>query len=601
MVCFQSLPRVNKNLIKKNILSLDGIKNSKLVVDELVKNPSFSLVCLFLKFLREDYFTYGELASFKNFFEEKKGEYTNFLLKSQEVKEQIWHEKKGAILEKYNEAIQLLFSDLIINRKLQHNHDQENFSNYLDQDILDLKIQDDHSIFYILHDTKENLTHYAVFIYYQFQKLNVILYNPKVGLKSFHSNEMNDFKTTFDKMLKKVDNTYISYKIKIAKETAKPQANPLLELEEFSDILLTTSNKFNRFIAEKNLSYFSANIREEVTLSQAIVNIDCKHLSQKYLFNIFTLRLSEFIQKLKNNLGIIHEKSFWTIFLINFYSSNQTLKETTIGSLDPLLGKEKIYDFLVTFFNKKCEIPSYQSKKIICLIIINTYKQIIYYKYRIPYFSNITTLELPAKAIEFGRKLITEVPLNSLETTRTWNNINVIYNERYISKRFNGTFQPVIGISSIGKAEFSQIVKKLPTLQQLESHFVAATQCNDLLFSKFCLGLLNEAVFERLSPFFNTNNLGLQYKYDLAQSYILIQKICPQIYDFSFIFYIHEILSNNERKSLAHPILFSLMFPLTTKDDSVQIQNFYAGFLDTMHVNEYSEQFKQLILSKTFS
>ena len=50
MVFFQSLPRINKNLLKKNILSLDAVKNSKEIMDDLVKNPSFSLVCLFLKF-----------------------------------------------------------------------------------------------------------------------------------------------------------------------------------------------------------------------------------------------------------------------------------------------------------------------------------------------------------------------------------------------------------------------------------------------------------------------------------------------------------------------------------------------------------------------
>ena len=117
-------------MIKKHILTLESIKNSKGIVDELVKNSSFALVCLFLKFVREDYFTYGELSSFKLFFEEKRLDYINFLIKCQETKLSIQHclSSQEDKLIKYNSIIGHLFADYIIEDSNEHELERNNLS-----------------------------------------------------------------------------------------------------------------------------------------------------------------------------------------------------------------------------------------------------------------------------------------------------------------------------------------------------------------------------------------------------------------------------------------------------------------------------------------
>ncbi len=602
MVFFQSLPRINKNLIKKNILSLDTFQNSKEIMDDLLKNPSFSLVCLFLKFIKEDYFTYGELSSFKNFFEEKKLEYVNFLIKCQELKNNVEEERSDleeTHSDKYNTIINTFFSTLNIQNSSQHDHEKKQFTHYLDKDIFDLTKHNSYSNFYIIQEDNSSLNFYALFIYYQYQKLNLIIYNPKIGLKKFDANEIELFKETFDKIIKKSTKKYLSYKIKIDKEKVKKQITYNVSLKDFQEIIQKTTKKFNQYMAEKNHIYLSQVIKDDIALSQFFVPIDNKGVEHEYYFNIFVLRISEYIHKLKNNLDIIYEKSFWIIFLINYYSHHSNLKEVELCALDPFLSKEKIYDFLVNFYNKKCTISSYQSKKIICLIVINTYKQLILNKQRIPYFSHLKTFEIIDENSNLARKITSLLPNNLNKTLQDWNNINVIYNERHISKRFNGTFQAIIGFGGIGKTIIQPTVKKIPTAQQFENHFITSTNCNDSTFCKYSMGLINSETFDNLSFLFNSKNT--EYMYNQLYKYIFIQKTCPQLYDFCFVYYIDEIKKNDEIIKLQQPILFSIVFPLAVNEDKANIVNFQLGILNSSHTNLQTEEFKRNIISKVFS
>lgn len=603
MVFFQSLPRINKNLLKKNILSLDAVKNSKEIMDDLVKNPSFSLVCLFLKFIKDDYFTYGELSSFKNFFDEKKLEYINFLIKCQEMKYNLNEEQEAeeTQYQNYNTIINTLHSGLNIQKGFLHDHKNKPFIKYLDTEIQDLIKQNSYSNFYVIQEDSACLNFYGVFIYFQYQKLNLIIYNPKIGIKKFDANEIDLFKETFDKIIKKSNCYYFSYKINIEKEKVKKQYTYNISLKDFQDIIQKTAKKFNQYMAEKNYIYLSQVIKDDTALSQFFISIDNKGADQENLFNVFILRVSEFIQKLKNNLDIIYEKSFWIIFLINYYSHNHNLKEIELCSLDPFLSKEKIYDFLVNFYNKKCTISSYQSKKIICLIIINTYKQLIQNKQRIPYFSHLKTFEIIDDKCNIGKKLFSLLPCNLNKTLQDWNDINVIYNERHISKRFNGTFQAIIGFGGIGKTTIQPLVKRIPTAQQFENHFITATNCNDLTFCKYCIGFLNSETFHNLSFLFNNNNSNIEYMHNPLYKYIFIQKTCPNLYDFCFIYYIDEIKKADELIKLTQPIIFSIAFPLAVQDSKVNILNFQLGILNTSHINQQTEEFKKTISLKIFS
>nr|BFD33054.1 hypothetical protein GTC16762_26720 [Pigmentibacter ruber] len=599
MVFFQSMPRINKNLIKKHILTLESIKNSKGIVDELVKNSSFALVCLFLKFVREDYFTYGELSSFKIFFEEKRLDYINFLIKCQETKHNIQqcllHQEDNFI--KYNSIIGHLFADFKIDHSLEHDHEKNKFTTIIDQDILCLNQENKYSKFYFFQEnSSENF--YAVFLYNQYQKINIILYNPRIGLKKFIGNELDLFKETFDKLLKKGKNNYTSYSIKIYKEVLKEQTVPSIDSQTFYKILENSAAKFTQFIADKNYINIANHIKEELTICDSIKKINYLNTKDLSIFNFFINKKCELIHKIKNNLDIIYEKSFWIIFLIHFYSLTPELKEEKLCNLDPFLGKENIYDFLVNFYNKKCSISHYQSKKIICLIIIHTYKKIMLSPNRIPYFSNLVSIQLSEKQIEEEKRRTINIPKNIEKTLTDWHKINVIFNERHISKRFNGTFQAMIGFENIGKVHIPVGAKKVPTIQQFENHFLTSTNCNDINFIKYASEILNLNIFEYFNHFFDFPTESLQYCYNLTNSNIFLQKSCPNLYDIALVYYLDEIRTSNGQKKLYNPIFFTVTFAIELKNIECRVLNFQAGFLNTMIFSEESEKFQELLRRK---
>ncbi|WGL59021.1 hypothetical protein QEJ31_10870 [Pigmentibacter sp. JX0631] len=598
MVFFQSMPRINKNLIKKHILTLEPIKNSKGIVDELVKNSSFALVCLFLKFVKEDYFTYGELSSFKMFFEEKRLDYINFLIKCQETKHNIQYclSNQEDLLLKYNSIIGQLFPDYIIDSVFEHEIESNKFSTLLDREIAQLIQENKYSKFYFI---KENCSEnfYAVFLYNQYQKINIILYNPRIGLKKFLGNELDLFKETFDKLLKKGKNNYTSFRIKIYKEVLEEKTAPCIEAQAFYEILQNSANKFTQFINDKNYIHIANHIKDELAICESMNKV-CYNAKDPTIFNIFINKKCELIHKIKNNLDVIYEKSFWIIFLIHFYSLTPELKEEKLCNLDSFLGKEKIYDFLVNFYNKKCSISHYQSKKITCLIIIHTYKKMLLFSYRIPYFLNLVSIQLNYNQIEEGKKLVRSIPKNIDKTLSNWHKINIIFNERHISKRFNGTFQSMIGFENIGRVQIPLIAKKMPTIQQLENHFLTSTNCNDLNFIKYCTEILNQNIFEYFKRLFDFSKDGFQYLYNFPFSNIFLQKSCPNLYDIALVYYIDELKTRDDQKKLLHPIFFTIAFAVELKEDSFQALNFQTGFLNTMIFSDECEKFQELLRRK---
>jgi hypothetical protein len=81
MVIINKIKNINfyeNNTIKNKILNKE--------IEELNNNPSFALVTLFFKYIKEDFYNFGSLSIFKSYFEENSNEYLNYLLNLQEIK-----------------------------------------------------------------------------------------------------------------------------------------------------------------------------------------------------------------------------------------------------------------------------------------------------------------------------------------------------------------------------------------------------------------------------------------------------------------------------------------------------------------------------------
>ena len=318
--------------------------------------------------------------------------------------------------------------------------------------------------------------------------------------------------------------------------------------------------------------------------------------------NIFFIKYSELIQKIKRNYESINEKSFWISFLINYLSCNDEFANCYLNMLDPQLepqiGKVKIFDFISNYFNKKVPGCKIQHKKLLYLIIIEVYKHISVCDFRTPFYGNIIQFTLNKNHFDLAKSFFESFDFDFKQTLKDWNKQNFIYNERYISKRSNGTYQPLIGFSFIGKLEIAPLNIENPTESQLEHHFLSATECYDQKLTEFCLGTCNQShilgIGQILKSYFSFDPNS--YEIEFNNHYIFVHKICPNIYDFMVVFYIDKVIENMETKKLKNPIYLSYVFTLQIKKEKYFIKNFNIGYLNKTVSDKYSYEIKEKIL-----
>ena len=700
MVFSQTVPTIKLITSKSNDFNLIPLQDSKSQLNEFINNQSFSLVTLFLKFIKEDYFTYGDLSIFKSYFEDNCQSYMPYLLNLQEIKSSIidngyisnhlvnnikksadkleemkkqrineeskeyisnqkeynsyqkqiysyvpdlknnlsqydnlgqikdlsnldkfqskyenlinnffnlkknedeleGFDKVSSYLMRYNNAIYASIKDtnIILETTYCHTQNQFKFLDDLDFDIPKIAIHKNFSYYYYIQEVSGDKNTYGIFIYFRFEKIHLVFYNPQTGLKEFSYNELPKFKDIFSRLIKKYGKNYCSFRLKLQTKNKKIDLKSTINQAGLISILNLSAKNYMDHIYNKKRKFMNSIQKDDLNFCDGILKNSNLNNASSVISNIFFIKFSELIQKLKRNYDIINEKSFWMFFLINYLSRNDDLAECELNSLEPYLGKEKLFDFILNYFNKKTIIPAVQSKKVLCLIIIEVYKHISVCDFRIPFYGNIIPFSLNKKHATVAKLFFESFDFDFKTTLIDWNRENIIYNERYISKRFNGTYQPLIGFSSIGKLEVTPLNKECPTINQLEHHFLSSTECSDQKLTNFCLGVCNQThilgLGHVLKPHFSDPN---SYFVEFNNHYIFIHKICPKIYDFMVVFYIDKVIENMETKKLNNPIYLSYVFTLEIKNDQYIIKNFNIGYLNKTVSDKYSFEIKAKIL-----
>jgi hypothetical protein len=703
MVLSQNVSTVRMSFIRRNQFKSIPLQNHNEELKEFINNQSFSLVTLFLKFIKEDYFTYGDLSIFKSYFEENCKDHIHYLLNLQEIKKSIidngyisgqlvsnikksadkleemkkhkvneeseefkrnkekysfWQNQIGnyvpdlknnltqydnlgqekdlsnldgfqakyeniihnffdekanedelegfdrvsSYLRRYNHAIYASIKDTNIVLETTYCHDQTqfNFLKDLDFDIQKVGIHKSFSYYYYIQEVSGNKNTYGIFVYFRFEKIHLVFYNPQTGLKEFSQHELPQFKEIFGKLIKKYGKNYCSFRLKLQLAKKKIKFKSTVNEASLITILNLSAKNYMDHIQNKKIKFKNSIQKEEYNFCQNILK-NYPVNQQPITANVFFLKFSELIQKMKKNYDIINEKSFWIFFLINYLSRNDEFANYGINILDsqsePYSGKEKIFDFILNYFNKKTTNSHIQPKKTLCLIIIEVYKQISVSDFRTPFYGNIIPFTLDKKHLEVAKLIFESFDFDFKQTLKDWNRQNLIYNERYISKRFDGDYQPLIGFSSIGKLGIKPLKSEDPTYSQLEHHFLSSTKCFDPKLTEFCLGVCNQThvlgIGHVLKPHFTDPN---SYSIEFSNHYMFVHKICPKIYDFIVVFYINEIIENMETKKLKNPIYLSYAFTLEVKKEKYLIKNFSIGYLNKTVSDKYSYEIKEKIL-----
>jgi hypothetical protein len=360
MVFSQSLPRISKNTIKKNHLSKNSIKSTKPILEDLIHQPSFSLVSLFLKFIENDFYAYGDLSLFKSYFDNNIQQSFDYLIQTQKLKKDIYSNK---ISFDKNEIENQNTSNISLNNKIQipefkindyinyeqcikeqiqnknilyddsdcHNQENNPFINKLEKDVQNLIQDKSYSNFYFIQDLSQKQNTYGLFVYYRFEKCQIVFYNPKIGLKLFELNELSYLNENINKLLNKDNNYYFSFKLKILHEKNETVINHKLNETSFQSILLKSIKEYTNFINSKKTTYLSSNSKEDYLYCQTLLKREW--LDTNVIFSEFFTKYSGLIHKLKSNMNVINEKSFWIFFLINFYSFNSEIIKNTLNTV----------------------------------------------------------------------------------------------------------------------------------------------------------------------------------------------------------------------------------------------------------------------------
>ncbi|APJ03025.1 hypothetical protein [Silvanigrella aquatica] len=607
MVFFQNLSNIKQRHFKNpQAAELRSTQGKPKEPQEQSIPISLSLVKLFYQFIKENCFPYGNIEIFKGYFEECSVKYqeslannpldtshinlSDFILNSVEN-----HSFKNR--EKIEER-EILEKSYEIDSK--HNGKMD-FLNDLDIDFQKISLFKSFSYFYIIQDNSESKNTYGIYIYSRFGKTSLIFYNPLTKIEEFKENDIDRFKEDFKTIIQDYEDKFFTNRTKL--EHGKNKSKNNIEKEDLLAIIYNSSKKYMEYIQNKKYRIIPIIIKEEYLFCKEIVD-KIESRFETVVINSFFANFSKVIQKMRKTSDVFEEKSFWIFFLMHYLTYNDSLAQLKLSELNSFLEQDKnlnryhIFDFVISYFNKKFHSPRIPSKNTICLILIEVYKQIASSKYRIPFYNEINPFQLNMKQNEIVKIFFNNFQHDDILTIVEWNSQNIVYNERFISKRFNGTYIPLIGLSFIGKTQIPPLVPENPTKNQLENHFLSATDSFDTNFRKFCLSFCNHKNVFSLGNYIQLefNKMG-SFIIDLKENkYIFIHKICPNVYDFMVVFNIQEIYENFKTKKLKNPIQLGYVFTLVIKNDEFFIKNFNIGYLNKTINDRFSEQMKLKII-----
>ncbi len=454
--------------------------------------------------------------------------------------------------------------------------------------------------FYLIQEISNAKLTYGMFVYFKFKKVKFYFYHPNQGVLEFSHEDIYKFKQFFTNLSKIYGKNYCSFRIYIPEKIKHKETNEEIISATLFTILKQSAYSYKEYIQANKYYFLSTELREENKYCDDILSQLSNEENVTKTISQFFIKFSEFIFKLKYGNFIIQKKSFFLIFLINYLTRFDKFSKQELNTLQIGLGTDKIADYVHYFFNNKNLEKEKLAQKKICVIFIAIYSHICKVDHRIPYYKHFYPFELTTKHNLLFQHIFVSFDDDYKTTLIDWNRQAIIYNERYISGRFDGKFHPNFTIEHIGKT-LPLPTKNIPSKEQLEKHFLAATQSSDHKLMEFCLGVCNQThlfgIRHILTAYFNIQHSILL---SLNKKYIYIQKISQNCYDFMVLFYIDQYNNvggeTNELIKLKEPIYFSYVFMLETDDKTLKIKNFKLGYLNKTKNNLFSEQLKEKLL-----
>ncbi|MBX9838787.1 MAG: hypothetical protein K2X69_10810, partial [Silvanigrellaceae bacterium] len=441
---------------------------------------------------------------------------------------------------------------------------------------------------------------YGLFIYSNMNKIQFAFYDPKIGIKEFNYNEYSKFKNQFSKLISNYGKNYTSFRLKIDSSTKKITPKNIMNLEGLLTLLSQSSNNYIDYINNSKCFILIGSKKEDYNFCKSILASQKTDLSHESIGNEFFIKYTNYIHKVRKNPNDLQEKSFWIFYLINYLAYNTELARAELNTLEPFLGKEKIFDIVIDYFNQKNNSLKWNTKKVISLILIEVYKNMSTYDFRIPFYYDTKQFKLNHTQNKIGKFLLESFDLDPKTTITDWNRQGFVYNDRFISKRFDGTYETFIGYNDINKDMSLKEYQNNVSNEILEKHFLKSTENKDIKFAKLCLGVCNQThvfgIGNLLTAYFNekySEIINFKYKY------IFIKKICENIYDFMILYYIEDITLPKKEitQKFKSPIYFNYTFSIEIKDQDYIAKNFNMGFLNKTLENNSSNNFKQKILA----
>ncbi|WGL60494.1 hypothetical protein QEJ31_02615 [Pigmentibacter sp. JX0631] len=495
-------------------------------------------------------------------------------------------DRASAYLLRCTHALYGSIQDQNITIQTSYCHFQKEFTFYneLEKDIRQYSIDKKGCYFYFLNEVNNSKLNYGLFVYHKFKKMQLCFYHPNQGITELSGSELPKLKNILEKIFKKNGDNYCSFRIFLPiKDKNITIGNEELLSSTLFTVIKQSAYSYKEYIQTLKTFFLSSEQKAIITFCNESLTYSADAEGITNTVTAFFSKFSEFIFKIKSNNLQIQNKSFFVFFLINYLTRFNNLANKQLNTLEIGLGTDKLSDYVLDFFNSKNERKDSLSQKTITTIFLEVYNNVCKVNHRIPFSKYFKNKELSEKQSNIIDKLFESFDLDIKTTLTDWNRQAIIYNERYLSGRIDGKYTPNYSIECIGKTPTPST--KVPNIQELQTHFAKATQCQDVKFLDFCLGVCNQTHFfglgHLLVAHFNINHNVL---IGLSKKYIYIQKIGKNKYDFMILFYIDQYekigVETNNLKKLKDPIYFSYVFMLDTEAPQLVAKNIRVGFLN---------------------
>ena len=375
---------------------------------------SFAFVSLFFKFIKEEYFFSSNFDQFNNYFKKNEDQYNAYLLNVCALQNKILvnlsqgiesHslKNKNIYLQEYKNLIQQTFDTPVENAYI-YSHKDFSFMRYLNSDAreinrnYDIKKETNNCHFYFIQELGRQRRTYGIFAFKKYGNNFFVLYDPYSGIKEYSLQEIAVFENDFKSIIKRINNSYCSFKIKFIankKVFFNSKENFLKHL------IYVSATKYLNSIKDNKIKYnlgIGINDKEyNFVINYIKIYTNNSAVNDKKILTMFFINFYYFLETLVKENYNIQKSSFWLFFMLEYFyldenyvnpENSKNYPKLYSTKIDSII-KEKSHNLFYFSYLSKSQENINAIKKLFNFLMEHLYIEQFNYNPKNNFFTNI--------------------------------------------------------------------------------------------------------------------------------------------------------------------------------------------------------------------